>query len=223
MLRAGVNDKDNPLILMGLSEGNVERLKAGFPIKTPIRSYGVNLPGTITVIYGKTEADMELMMRDKGFIGELTKGSTDPRLDQEAAARREYEHVLICCVGIPRSGKTTWAKQQAFPVMNPDSIRLALHGQRFAANAEPMVWAIAKVMVRSLFGAGHKTVIVDATNTTKKRRDEWQSWEWGTFFKVFDTSKEECLRRAEGDAEILPVIERMHAAFEPLTDGERRW
>jgi predicted kinase len=82
---------------------------------------------------------------------------------------------LILTVGLPRSGKTTWARAQGVPVASPDAISRALHGQRFIGVAEPFVWAIAKLMVRALFLAGHPTVIVDATNTTQKRRDEWKS------------------------------------------------
>jgi predicted kinase len=33
---------------------------------------------------------------------------------------------LILTVGLPRSGKTTWAKQQGVPMVNRDAIRLAL-------------------------------------------------------------------------------------------------
>jgi predicted kinase len=50
--------------------------------------------------------------------------------------------ILILTVGLPRSGKSSWSRQQTFPVVNPDSIRLALHGLRFAPEAEPFVWAI---------------------------------------------------------------------------------
>ena len=71
---------------------------------------------------------------------------------------------LILTVGLPRSGKSTWAMQQGYPVVNPDSIRLALHGHRFREESEEHVWAIAKTMVNSLFIAGHDKVIVDATN-----------------------------------------------------------
>lgn len=118
---------------------------------------------------------------------------------------------LILAAGLPRSGKTTWARAQAFPIVNPDSIRLALHGQRFVALAEPFVWATAKVMVRALFLAGHETVILDATNTTEKRRAEWNSPEWQTELHVVDTPADECIRRAtaEGDLEIIPIIKRM--------------
>ncbi len=123
--------------------------------------------------------------------------------------------LLLCTVGLPRSGKTTWAKafsaDHGVPVVNPDSIRLALHGQRFAPEAEPFVWAVAKVMVRALFLAGHTTVVLDATNLTRKRRDEWLSEHWDTGFVPMAADKAECLRRAqvENDETIIPVIRRM--------------
>jgi predicted kinase len=133
--------------------------------------------------------------------------------------------VLIACVGLPRAGKTTWALQQGYPIVNPDSIRLAIHGQRFIEGAERFVWATAHCMVESLFLAGHEIVILDATNNTRKRRDEWQSPKWTTYFKVFDTSKDECLRRADltNDEAIKPIIERMAAQFEKLDGYEKVW
>lgn len=132
---------------------------------------------------------------------------------------------LICTVGLPRSGKTTWALQQAYPIVNPDAIRLAMPGQRFIDSAERFVWATAHCMIQSLFLAGHDTVILDATNNSRKRRDDWQSNKWDTYFKVFDTSKEECLHRAHviNDEQIKPIIERMAEQFEPLADYEKTW
>lgn len=118
---------------------------------------------------------------------------------------------LICTVGLPRSGKSTWARQQAFPIVNPDSIRLAMHGQRFVAESEPHIWAIAKTMVNALFLAGHDIVILDATNTTIERRREWVSKKWQTEFKLIPTTKEVCIQRAkeENDEYIIPIIEQM--------------
>lgn len=131
--------------------------------------------------------------------------------------------ILILTVGLPRSGKSTWAKAQGHPIVSPDSIRLALHGLRFKKEAEPMVWAIAKYMVHSLFLAGHNTVILDSTNTTNKRRDEWASELWERQFQVIDTSATVCIERAnsEGDKEIIPVIERMGKQFEPVAGAGR--
>ncbi len=135
------------------------------------------------------------------------------------------EPLLICTVGLPRSGKTTWARTQQHPIVSPDSIRLALHGQRYIQSAEPFVWAIAHTMVESLFLAGHKVVVLDATNGTRKRRNDWRSPNYRTAFKVIGTSVSVCLERAvaEGDTEIVPVIERMAAAWEMLGDLEGRW
>lgn len=123
---------------------------------------------------------------------------------------------LILTVGLPRSGKSSWAKSTGHPIVNPDSIRLALHGQRFLASAEPLVWAMAFLMVEALFLAGNEIVIVDATNTTEKRRKEWQSRYENVELKVFNTSPEICIERAKqcGHDDLIPVIERMAAAWD---------
>jgi len=120
-------------------------------------------------------------------------------------------NTLILTVGLPRSGKSRWAMRQGFPVVNPDSIRLALHGQAFLASAEPIVWATAHLMVAALFIAGHKTVILDATNLTDHRRGEWRSKNWDLRCEVFRTSKDLCIERARENSQeyLLPVIERM--------------
>jgi predicted kinase len=128
------------------------------------------------------------------------------------------EKLLVATVGLPRSGKTTWARRQGVPIVNPDSIRLAIHGCRYVEQAEPLVWAIAKTMVRSLFLAGHDVVVLDACNVTRKRRQEWISNEWRTLFKLVDADAEECLYRArrECDQYIVPIIRKQAREFEPL-------
>ena len=139
------------------------------------------------------------------------------------------EYILILLVGLPQSGKSTWARKQGLPIVNPDSIRMALHGRPFIREAEPMVWAIAKFMVRALFLAGHPTVIVDATNTTKKRRDEWLSENWRCVFKVVGgpEDKDVCIERAKrtcSNAEHLEglcaAIVRMTENYEPVAETE---
>lgn len=120
-------------------------------------------------------------------------------------------NTLILTVGLPRSGKSTWAKKQNFPIVNKDAIRLVLHGQRFLKEAETFVDTLATYMVKSLFLAGHKTVIVDECHNTEKRRLRWKDSGWNVKFQIFSTSMEECLRRAEAenDSVIIPVIKRM--------------
>lgn len=135
----------------------------------------------------------------------------------EGGGMKEWR--LILTVGLPRSGKTTWARQQDYPIVNPDSIRLALHGKPFIPEAEGFVWVISYLMVRALFLAGHDVVIVDATNATSKRREEWYKRfsDCKIEEKIFDTSKEICIERAKkGNREdLIPVIERMAEGEEP--------
>ena len=124
---------------------------------------------------------------------------------------------LILTVGLPRSGKTTWAKKQGHPIVNRDAIRLALHGQAFIGASEDMVTAIESYMVKSLFLAGHDTVIVDATNLKEKYRKRWEYLgSWTVTTHILTTSKEVCIQRAkDGDRDdLIPVIERMAADAE---------
>lgn len=225
MIKAGINNPENPFILLGLTEGNITRLKNGQPIRVSIESCGVQMPGQIGIVYGRTEHDIEYELRQAGVFSDKTQITRSQQQVEESVLVSEYDKILVVTVGLPRSGKSTWAVSQAWPIVNPDAIRLAIHGQRFNAQAEPFVWLVAKTMIRSLFLAGHKIVILDACNTTRKRRDDLRSVEWETFFKVIDTSAEVCHSRAalENDTEIMPVIERMAAQYEPLNDDEREW
>lgn len=124
--------------------------------------------------------------------------------------------VLLLTVGLPRSGKSTWSMKTGYPVVNPDSIRLALHGQAFYAPAEAFVWATAHLMVAALFRAGHRVVVLDATNITKRRRDDWRSKDWNCGYVCFPTSKEDCIYRAvmNEQRELVPIIERMAKSLE---------
>lgn len=124
--------------------------------------------------------------------------------------------VLLMTVGLPRSGKSTWARKTGFPVVNPDSIRMALHGQAFYGPAEAFVWATAHLMVASLFRAGHAVVVLDATNVSCRRRDDWRSKEWNCGYVVFKASMELCIERARrnNQPDLIPIIERMHRNLE---------
>ena len=129
---------------------------------------------------------------------------------------------LYLAVGLPRSGKTTRARNMDMPIVNPDSIRIALHGKRFIGSAEPMVWAIARYMVAALFEAGHDAVVLDATNTTVKRRQEWADKRWRRVFIVIPVDEATCIARAqrEKDHDIIPIISKMVAQYEPPMDAE---
>ena len=129
---------------------------------------------------------------------------------------------LHMMVGLPRSGKSTIAKELGFPIVEPDSIRKSVHGQAWLGHVEPLIWGIASIMVQSLFAAGHCDVILDATNCTKKRRQIWESKSWTVQYHLIDTSEEVCIERAIDSKQkyLIPIIKRMASSFEPIGNSE---
>jgi predicted kinase len=125
---------------------------------------------------------------------------------------------LILTVGLPRAGKSTWARKQNLPIVNPDSVRLAMHGKRYLSEMEWLVWPFVYIIAKALFLAGSDTIIVDATNVSAKRREEWSRKfpEAIIELKIFDTPPEECIRRAKQDGmdDLVPVIQRMAAELD---------
>jgi predicted kinase len=153
----------------------------------------------------------------------MTSETTDRRADMaEKVVPVMGGRQLIMMIGLPRSGKSTEALKMGHPIVCPDAIRLALHGHSYIQKTEPLVWAIAHTMVEALFEAGHKVVVLDVCNNTKKRRDEWRSKTYLRVFHPITTSADECIKRAEsgGREELIPIIERMAAQHEPLDDSE---
>ena len=137
------------------------------------------------------------------------------------------ENILIATVGLPRSGKSTWARsysqKHGIPIVNPDSVRLAIHGQAFILSAEQFVWATVNAMIRALFLAGHDKVILDATNINRKRRDTLKFNGCDTVFHVIDTEPGVCIQRAENDGIMIGVINKMLSEWEPLGEDEEKF
>ena len=128
---------------------------------------------------------------------------------------------LYITMGLPRSGKSTWARSTGYPIVNRDAIRLALHGQTFLNAAEDMVSAIEEYMVRSLLLAGHTSVVVDATHLNPKHVNRWMEFnvqgirEPHVIPKQFPTGPAECISRAKADGrpDLVPVIESMFERY----------
>ncbi len=66
------------LLVLGLSDLNVELLRAGRPIRIDPGALGLPWKGRIAIIQGPTEADMERMLREHGLITDETRISGDP-------------------------------------------------------------------------------------------------------------------------------------------------
>lgn len=134
---------------------------------------------------------------------------------------------LTVLVGLPRSGKSTYAKQlrarTGAVIVNPDTVRLALHGKKFEPLAEDTVWANVRLMVRSLLMLDHD-VIADATNVTAIRRKEWTPpaglcGDLRIEYHEVLTDRMVCVERAlvDGDVVLADVIQRMVRKYEPVS------
>lgn len=125
---------------------------------------------------------------------------------------------MMC--GLPRSGKSTWIKQNKTNevVVSADDIRYLVYNQRFWDEGEPLMWSIRNMILRMLMEQG-VDIIVDETNTTPKRRLPIialaQKYNYQINCIKLTTSKNVCIERAiaENDNLIKPVIERMANQF----------
>lgn len=111
---------------------------------------------------------------------------------------------LYVCVGLPRSGKSTYCKQFIkfrgnHCLISGDSIRFALTGQRFNSNVEEVVHTIKHVAIKSAL-LNHQNVVYDGTNTTiesiSKILKIAEDYGAEVFFWLFDTSVALCVQRA---------------------------
>jgi predicted kinase len=136
--------------------------------------------------------------------------------------------LAIMC-GLPRSGKTTYARglhEAGWVRVCSNDVRRALHralhGRAHHPSAEPLVWANAELAVRALLLGGHS--VVDATNTTRRRRAPWvaiaRDHDVPIEAFVIETPKVECPERNRDSTDPVPaeVIDRMAERWEPVTE-----
>lgn len=146
---------------------------------------------------------------------------------------------LYFLVGLARSGKSSLArswenykidicannkltsmvlKDTPRVVVCADWIRLAMHGQVFAQEAEELVHATKNMMARMYFNNGYD-VLVDGTHTTDKSIKDLLRIDKNAIFYLCDTTVAECKKRAimSGQEYLIErnVIDRMDKQLAP--------
>lgn len=124
----------------------------------------------------------------------------------------ESMNKLILTIGLPRSGKSTWALKQGCPIVASDAIRLSMFGKLWWPPGEQQVMAAARTMVRALFFAGHSTVIFDSISLTQESRKFWlptSDCPWVLEYLLMQTPADVCIERAvaTGLDYLVPVIQ----------------
>ncbi len=77
--------------------------------------------------------------------------------------------VCYVCVGLPGSGKSTWANSQNLPVVSTDTIRGILFGDESIQSNPKKVFSVAFAQIMN-FLKNDNDCIFDATNLTKRNR-----------------------------------------------------
>lgn len=137
-------------------------------------------------------------------------------------------------IGLPRSGKSTWATQWmrsqsvrrdddgiVYPraVVCADNIRLAVTGQRYNQWAEPTVFMVKNYMIESLLSRGID-IVADGTHTTKSSIAKNFEFDMEARWTLINTSVDICKERAiaSGQPDLVPVLDRMDGQLQELLE-----
>lgn len=130
------------------------------------------------------------------------------------------DKTLILMVGLPKAGKTTKALKSKHPIVGSDAIKQVVNRGVDIPENDRRIEIFTKTMVKTLFSAGHETVILDDCNETKQKRDKWISEDWSREFDEVKTNKKTCLSRTE-DEKVKEKINEMAEIFEPVSEEEK--
>ena len=68
VIATGHTADGRPLLVLGLEEGNLERLRKGHPIYRDFAEFGAPDKGVVMVVWGNTAADIEADLRKVGAL-----------------------------------------------------------------------------------------------------------------------------------------------------------
>lgn len=85
MMLARAESNKGPMLLIGLSRRNIEKLIDGYPMEISRLKHGDAIPAglTIGIIFGETEAEMHATLVKANAIGQKTTITKDQRLEDE--------------------------------------------------------------------------------------------------------------------------------------------
>jgi predicted kinase len=133
---------------------------------------------------------------------------------------------VIVLIGVPGSGKSTWAASQKATVLSSDAMRLTLSGSETDQTIHGKVFAAMRYLLRQRLAIGGQDTIIDATNVRRKDRKAWiqlaQKYNASPEAVYFNLSLEQALRRNRKRSRVVPdeVIRSMFSKLQPPIEDE---
>jgi len=137
---------------------------------------------------------------------------------------------LLVLVGLPGSGKSTWAARQPYSVFSSDAVRQLIADDPTIQTIHRRVFATLRYLARQRLQLGLPVTCIDATNLTRWERRPWirlaQDSDCDAEAVFFDTPLEVCLQRNSHRDRIVPpeAVREMSCKMEPpsLEEGFAR-
>lgn len=130
---------------------------------------------------------------------------------------------IVLLVGLPGSGKSTWAARQGWNAISSDAIRLVLSDDMANQAIHARVFATLRYLLRQRLAIGCSLNCVDATHLTRAERKPYFSiarWYGATLHAAyFDCPISTALQRNRLRPRQVPesIIANMAARLEPPT------
>lgn len=134
--------------------------------------------------------------------------------------------LVLVLVGLPASGKSTWARENGITAISSDALRELLADDATDQTIHREVFRHVRALLRTRIVIGRGCTAVDATNLTPKERKPYIeiARKLGARVEavVFDTPLEECLKRNRGRARVVPeaAMHMMAAKLRRPSAGE---
>jgi len=133
---------------------------------------------------------------------------------------------IVVLVGLPGSGKSTYAQRMGLPSLSSDSIRKLLADDETDQTIHERVFQTLRYLLRQRLEIAREATCIDATNLKPEERKPYiemaKSFGCQVEAVFFDVPLEVCRARNAGRARVVPgeALAAMSAKLVPPTQGE---
>jgi predicted kinase len=147
-------------------------------------------------------------------------------VSQTQSRSKDIVSKVIVLIGLPGSGKSTWARHQGHTILSSDEMRLTLSGDETNQAIHGKVFGAIRHLLKARLEIGGQTTIIDATNIRRRDRKPWLklalTFNAETEAVFFHPPLETTLQRNRQRTRVVPedVIRAMAARLQPPTKEE---